>query len=186
MQEFSKTLEDSSITALLEGAVASDKPHLFRRTISIWRRYELLPAPLLGFLPIGDAIGVLNPLMGQGISVAAWQASGLLDLVNDRGSERSVESLAKLTKSYLQHAGSACGSAWNLESAVNQALRRGDEGLLRRSSMLSKLIAEDPEVHRLYVRVWHLLEPAEKLADIFEKVTREEDGGERLALGPLI
>lgn len=161
MQEFAATLEDKGIAALLGGAVARGAPNLFRRTIATWRRYDLLSKPLVGFLPIGDAIGSLNPLFGQGISVSAWQAAGLADLLRGMPSGPAREQISWLTTAYLRHAAMACGRAWALGEVVGRAV----EGLTGgRSRVFTELIQDFPELHSHYVRVWHLLEPAETLA----------------------
>jgi len=157
-------LEDPSIADLLKNATASGIPHTFRRTTGTWRRYDLLPQPLVGFFPIGDAIGALNPLFGQGISVAAWQASGLADLLEDERIGSNRERLARLTGAYLRHAAMVCGRAWTMGEVVDRAVR-GPNADSDRSRAFSELIRDDPALHSLYVRIWHLLEPAEALAE---------------------
>ncbi len=164
MQAFAAKLEDLSIALLLEHAANVETPHLFRRPIATWRRHDHLPKPLVGFLPIGDSIGTLNPLFGQGISVAAWQASGLADLLADRLADPSRDRLAQLTLDYLQHAATVCGRAWTLEADVDRAVR-GSNGDDRRRRALTELIRNDPELQRRYVGIWHLLEPAEILEE---------------------
>lgn len=165
MQEFATTLEDPSIAALLQRATVSGGLHLFRRATATWRRYEYLPSPLVGFLPIGDAIGALNPLFGQGLSVAAWQASGLADLLKDSPDDPGREQLARLTVAYLRHAAMACSNAWRLGKFMER-LVRGPNGDADRSHALVQLIRDDPELHRHYVRIWHLLEPPETLDEL--------------------
>ena len=164
MKAFAATLGDPAIAALLEHSVVVGKPHIFRRRIATWRRYDRVPLPLVGFLPIGDAIGALNPLFGQGISVAAWQASGLADLLRDAPFGAGRKQLAWLTEAYLRHAAMACGRSWTLKETVDRAVR-DPSGNSDRSRVFTELIREDPEFHNLYVRIWHLLEPAETLEE---------------------
>lgn len=167
MKAFAETLEDPAIGALLENAVASGTPHLFQRKVATWRRYDLLPRPLTGFLPIGDALGVLNPLMGQGISVAAWQASGLADLLK-------YVPFAELTAAYLHHAAMACGRSWRLQELIDRAVG-GPNSDNTRSKLLSRLIVDDANLHSLYVRIWHLLEAPERLGEILDRVAAESE-----------
>ena len=169
MQAFAATLEDPSIAALLEHAAANGTPHLFRRTTATWWRYDRLPCPLIGFLPIGDAIGVLNPLFGQGISVAAWQASGLADLLKAAPSGPHRKQLAQLTMAYLQHAAMVCGTAWKVGKLIDRVLR-GPGGSADRSHEFTELLREDAKLQSHYVRIWHLLEPAETLTETLDRV----------------
>jgi 2-polyprenyl-6-methoxyphenol hydroxylase-like FAD-dependent oxidoreductase len=182
MQAFSATLEDPSIAALLEHATASGTPHLFRRTTATWRRYDHLNRPLVGFLPIGDAIGTLNPLFGQGVSVAAWQASGLADLLEDVPISPDRKRLARLTAAYLRHAAMACRRAWTLGEHIDRAVL-GSRADVDRRRAFSELIQNDSRLHTLYVRIWHLLEPAEALEDpsIAERLAAAVLGSGRLA-----
>jgi 2-polyprenyl-6-methoxyphenol hydroxylase-like FAD-dependent oxidoreductase len=175
MQAFARTLEDRSIAELLKHSTARGVPHLFRRRIATWQRYDRLPNPLVGFLPIGDAIAALNPLFGQGISVAAWQASGLADLLKDASAGSDRGQLASLTAAYLRHAAMVCGKSWTLREVVDRAVRRG-RGSADRSRTLSELIRQDPALHSHYVRIWHLLEPAESLEEILDSLASRNLG----------
>jgi 2-polyprenyl-6-methoxyphenol hydroxylase-like FAD-dependent oxidoreductase len=112
MRAYAATLEAPWIADLLADASAVTEPHLFRRLNARWRRYDLLADPVAGFLPLGDSIATLNPLLGQGMSVAAWQASALADLVN------AGRSGAELTSAYLAEAAEACRAAWTLAGLV--------------------------------------------------------------------
>lgn len=175
MQAFATTLEDPAIAVLLQHATARGAPHLFRRPTASWRRYDLLSQPLVGFLPIGDAIGALNPLFGQGISVAAWQASGLADLLKKTpaGSER--EQLSRLTVDYLRHAAMACQWAWTVGKIVDQAICGLSDNIDQSRSLFNRLISEEPWLQSHYVRIWHLLEPAETLGKILDGLMSRRD-----------
>jgi 2-polyprenyl-6-methoxyphenol hydroxylase-like FAD-dependent oxidoreductase len=163
VRAFASTLEDPAIAMLLEGATAVSEPRLFRKITASWRRYDLLARPLPGFFPIGDAIASLNPLFGQGMSVAAWQASELADVVAE------VDDVAEATARYLARASAAVVAAWSLGELVDAAL-----GGTERRRAVSALVHDDPEFHAMYVRIWHLLEPAAVLdrPDIRAKIDR--------------
>jgi flavin-dependent dehydrogenase len=136
-------LQDPMIGHVLRGAVALGKATLFRKPTATWRRYDELDQPLTGLLPIGDAVAALDPLFGQGISVATWQAALLADLVVDPSLD-----LARLTTEHLRASADACRSAWELGRAVDEA-----------APGLAKSVASDPAAHRAYVEAWHLLRP---------------------------
>lgn len=128
-------------------------------------RYDLLEHPLQGFLPIGDSIASLNPLFGQGMSIASWQASELDTLLS--AYRHGEIDLADLTPSYLSKALHAAQSAWNLGEVVDQTITGATAAELEyikgRYAALANLIEEDPELHKLYVSIWHLVEPASAL-----------------------
>lgn len=57
--------------------------HLTRSTGNKWRRYDLLPNPVVGLISIGDAICAFNPFYAQGMSSAARSALILADLLDE-------------------------------------------------------------------------------------------------------
>ena len=64
--------------------------HLTRSTGNKWRRYDLLPDPVIGLVSVGDAICAFNPFYAQGMSSAARSALILADLLDeDRPLDRS-------------------------------------------------------------------------------------------------
>jgi flavin-dependent dehydrogenase len=143
-------LEDPWIADLLETAEPVSAPRLFHKATARRRRYELLDAPLPGFLPIGDAFASLNPLFGQGVSVAAQQAVILAEALAEHNDANTF------TRTYLQQAAAAAERAISLGEAV--------DAVLPDPNAFAAKLTEDAELHALYVRVWHLLEPASALA----------------------
>jgi flavin-dependent dehydrogenase len=133
---------------LLSRARPRGRPQLFRRPTATWRRYDELTQPVIGLLPVGDAIATLNPLLGQGISVAAWQARMLGQLLLE-GDPTPVE---LLTRRYLERSAVAAQAAWELSELPN-ALMADPVA----HAALTEAIRHDPAAHRRYVEVWHLL-----------------------------
>lgn len=165
MLAYAKGLEDPTVAGLLAGARPAGAPNLFRKGTATWRRYDHMEMPLSGFLPIGDAVASLNPLFGQGMSVASWQAAGLAELLRDRA---AANSLSELTARFLSGAAESCRAAWELGDLVDRAAGvaevEGVVGAAQRQAFV-QLIRDDAEIHRLYVRTWHLLEPASRLLE---------------------
>lgn len=153
-----RTLEDPAIARVLDRARCIGDMYAFRRVTAHWRRYDTLDAPLPGFLPLGDAIASLNPLYGQGMSIAAWQAHLLRDILTETD-RTAVLDLHNLTVQYLHAAASAIDWAWDLGALIDQELEARPK--------LVQRIFDDPEVHRHYLAVWHLLEPASSLGSVF-------------------
>ena len=103
----------------------------------------------------------LDPLLGQGMSVAAWHASILAEALA-RTNHRSTP--ADITKSYLSRAATACHAAWELEEV---AMEQTSES---RMHELGTQLASDIELHRRYVSAWHLTERATVIRDAFAAI----------------
>lgn len=162
-------LEDHRPFDTLIQAGTGSAPRRFRREIAAWRRYDQLDHPVTGYLPLGDAIATLDPLYGQGMSVAAWQATILGDLAR----LHARQDLATLTRDYLDGAARAVASAWNVGMLVDGLDRPAADTSEQPSPVsqrrLGRLIAEHPDLHRSYVRMWHLLDPAADLGQLVER-----------------
>lgn len=158
---FSQALPDPQVGNLLGQARVVVPPRVFGKPTAVWRHYERQAAPVTGLLPLGDAVGSLNPLFGQGISVAAWQAAGLA------AAARTSASTEDLTRRHLDQAAEACAAAWALMHVymppAGTDLPRLDDGEWQ---TLAGLVREDASAHRRYVGMWHLLEPTSVLREL--------------------
>ena len=116
---------------------------------------------MVGFLPVGDSLASLNPLFGQGISVASQQSIELGSLLTSYvGGEVGRTAL---TATYLDQAVHRAQTAWNLGEVVDNTISGSSEdmqAITRRQKALGQLISDNPELHKKYVGIWHLIEPA--------------------------
>lgn len=157
---YARTLEDPSLGALVAESEPASPVSLFHKKLTTWRHYEHMESPISGLLYIGDSFASLNPLFGQGISVAAWQGAVLARHLRKIG---AVDRDA-LTDNYISDAAAAIRAAWDLGGLIDPDERW--QRYLRdpmHAKALAQLLFEDESLHRTYVGIWHLVEPARSL-----------------------
>jgi 2-polyprenyl-6-methoxyphenol hydroxylase-like FAD-dependent oxidoreductase len=114
--EFAKTLPAPYIYNVISRAQAIDEPQAARFPASVRRRYEHMNRFPEGFLVLGDAICSLNPVYGQGMSVAALEAVEL-DKALREGSQ-------KFARSFFARAAKIVDAPWSM--AAGNDLRMPD------------------------------------------------------------
>ncbi len=142
------------LRSVVEDAVPLGVPSVFRRREALWRHYEELDSPVVGFIPLGDSFVSTNPVHGQGIGVAAWQASSL------RSSLSAGLDTLGWTKTYLQAAGRAARQAWDLDGVPVPTISTSEWITLGQGMTASA------DLQRRYVGIWHLTEQASSLRDL--------------------
>ena len=147
-------------------------------TESRWRHFAQVADFPHGLLPIGDAICRLNPVYGQGMSVAAREASLLFDLLGRSDSDL----LSKLASDFLPKAENLIADPWAMSAMPDfiypetTGLRPQDlQDRLNFQKGLSRLAARDSAVFELLTDVRHLLKPLSVLNDqsIVERIEKE-------------
>jgi hypothetical protein len=137
----------------------------------------------LGLLPLGDVIGTFNPLLAQGMTIAALHAETLESALAVDGKRGGDRNLAKLAADYIPAATKLSVSAWtagayaDLLYPATKGERPADfDAYHAERRALRNMMFEDPEVHRLAVRVTQLLDPPSVLprAEILARVAAEK------------
>ena len=122
-EEFTARLEHPIVHEWLGAAQADGPPLGYRRAANIRRRYDRLPAPE-GLLVVGDAATSINPVYGQGISVAALGAQALARaLAGGRPTARRLQRL--VIEAGEQAWQISTGVDKNLPTATGNAVRSG-------------------------------------------------------------
>ncbi|MGV0744858.1 hypothetical protein [Mycolicibacterium sp. XJ870] len=132
-----------------------------RNTNAVWRRYDLMTRFPAGFLVTGDALCSLNPLYGQGMTMAALQAVALRDCLRSGRDD--------LGPRFFAAAAGHIGPTW----ARNRANDRVPEPTVRPTTrkrlqkwMMSASLnaaATDVRVAEQFLRVNNLVDPPARL-----------------------
>jgi 2-polyprenyl-6-methoxyphenol hydroxylase-like FAD-dependent oxidoreductase len=151
----------SAISEQLRAALPVGDIVKFRNPASVWRRYDQMPRFPAGLLVIGDAQCSLNPIYGQGMTMAALQALALRDCLDNGDVE--------LARRFFASAAQPIAQAW----ARNRSAERGPVTTGRwswRKRLRSKIIetclvaaSNDAAVAESLLRVVHLIDPPSRL-----------------------
>lgn len=159
-----RRLRTRTIHDAIRHARPAGMPQRFVFPESSWRHYETVVDFPQGLIPIGDAVCRFNPVYGQGMSVAAREASILADLLARRAG--NAEGLAGLPQDFLAEALPWIAGAWSMSAMPdlaypqNHGERPADlEHTLDFVSALNRIAARDRDVHELLVAVRHLARP---------------------------
>ncbi|OBK32357.1 FAD-dependent oxidoreductase [Mycobacterium sp. 1245111.1] len=135
----------------------------FRNPTSIWRRYDRMERFPGGLLVMGDAQCSLNPIYGQGMTMAALQAITLRDCLHDGRDE--------LARRFFAGSARTIGPVWARNQANERAPAaagtRSMQARLRSRIVKGALIAaaKDAAVAERLLRVAHLIDPPERVND---------------------
>jgi 2-polyprenyl-6-methoxyphenol hydroxylase-like FAD-dependent oxidoreductase len=163
-----RRLRTRTIYDMIKNAKPAGMPQRFGFPASSWRHFETVVGFPQGLIPIGDAVCRFNPIYGQGMSVAAREASILADLLRRYAGDPG--GLAGLPRDFLVEAQPWIAGAWSMSAIPDLAYpqTRGErptdlEQKLSFVSGLYRLAARDPDVHKLLVAVRHIARPHDAL-----------------------
>jgi 2-polyprenyl-6-methoxyphenol hydroxylase-like FAD-dependent oxidoreductase len=137
---------------------------VFRNTAATWRRYDHMPRYPAGVVVIGDALCTLDPIWGQGMTMAAVQALTLRDCLRTGDPD--------LPRRFFSAAAGHIGPTWAMNQANDRIpLADGDPGALRHriskwatDAALSAATSDVTLTERLF-RVANLIDPPSRLQD---------------------
>jgi 2-polyprenyl-6-methoxyphenol hydroxylase-like FAD-dependent oxidoreductase len=166
---YARQLGTASIYEAVKDAERISEVARYAFPASVWRHFGAVDIPI-GLLPVGDVICRLNPVYGQGITVAVQEAIVLRHLLGRKASQR--DALAAVGKAFLAEAEALLEGPWSL-SAVPDFIypqtvgeRPADlENTLRFQGALNRLAVRDPAIYQLLIEVRHLLKPLDVLKD---------------------
>jgi uncharacterized protein (TIGR02246 family) len=163
MLEAAEQILPAAFMTVLRDATPIGEIAISRSTAAGWRRYDRMPRLPNGLLVLGDALCNLNPLYGQGMTLAALQALALRDCLR--------EGNTNLAHRFYRAAAEQIGPVW----AMNQANDRPPatntpptlRGRVRSWTQRAALTAasNDIVVTERILRVRNLIDPPTRLQD---------------------
>jgi 2-polyprenyl-6-methoxyphenol hydroxylase-like FAD-dependent oxidoreductase len=167
---YARTLRTPTLYDAIKQAKRVGEINRFGFSESVWRHFERVEGFPRGLLPIGDLLCRFNPIYGQGMSVAAQEASLLHRVLQSRAVE--TDPLAGLAEIALSEAQVLIDAPWAMSTVPDfvypetRGQRPTDfDNALSFSRALARIAAQDPAVHKLMLEVQHLLKPRSAYRD---------------------
>lgn len=162
MLGYADSLACPDIAAVMRGSVPLTEPLRYRFGESTWWHYEALDRRPSRYLVIGDAICSLNPVYGQGMTIAALEALTLRRLLGEHGGD--------LERRYFRATGKLVAAAWQT-SAVGDlrfpaATGQRPPGFVLLNAYLARYRAAasvDPLLGRSFLRVANMIDKPTRL-----------------------
>ena len=162
VRAFARTLASPDLTALLDGREPLARPRAFRFPSCRRRRFDQRPGMPRGYVAIGDTVCSFDPAFGQGMSVAALEATALAEEI-DRGGAGIEERLHRRCAAIVDGPWRIVVGADLLIPGVRGEAPPGHAMIstyLRRVQLAAR---RDPVVAAAFLRVVNLLAPPPSL-----------------------
>jgi 2-polyprenyl-6-methoxyphenol hydroxylase-like FAD-dependent oxidoreductase len=182
---FAADLALPDVRAVLLDAEPEDEPVAFRYPTSMRNRYELLERFPDGLVTLGDAVCTLNPIYGQGMTVAALEAAALQ---HHLARSRPLQPLG-----YLRDVGRINGAAWALALGADLSFPDVEGRRTPVTRMLERYVGRlqagattDPRLGRAFLRVTSLIDPPQALfrPSVLARTLASRDTGPRETEAP--
>jgi 2-polyprenyl-6-methoxyphenol hydroxylase-like FAD-dependent oxidoreductase len=165
---FAQALYTPTVYDLIKDAERVTTITAYRTPTSVWRHYERLTAFPEGLVVLGDALSSFNPVYGQGMSSAALQVQAFQQVLHKRAT--ASQGLDGLAQAFFPQAAAIVSTPWTLAAHQDwafpqtQGARPADLAEdAQYFAALDALTADDVEVYRLLVDVFHLVKPLSAL-----------------------
>jgi flavin-dependent dehydrogenase len=151
---FARSLRFPDLHDAVAAAEPIDGPSAYRFQANVRRRYERMQQFPQGFVVVGDAICSLNPIYGQGMTVAALHALALRDHLTPDPGRRILRELARVTDGPWEMAIGADLAVPGVDGR-RSARRRIAGAYVNR---LQAAAEHDPRLARAFIRVTGLVD----------------------------
>src|SRR5215207_3682327 len=160
---FAADLALPDVHRVLEHAEPLDEPVAYRSPASIRNRYDRLTRFPNGLAVLGDAVCTLNPIYGQGMTVAALQAAALCRHLAKNGRQLPP-------RRYLREVGRISGSAWAIALGADLSFPEVDGPRTPGTRLFGRYIgrlqagaSHDARLGRAFLRVTSMVDPPSSL-----------------------
>ncbi|WP_375515630.1 hypothetical protein [uncultured Nostoc sp.] len=165
--DFARSLRNPIIYEAILNAKAISPLTAYHRTENSWRHYEKLSRLPSGFVLVGDAVCAFNPVYGQGMTTAAIGAFTLDKCLRKQLSRHPDGNLVGLSQSFQKQLSKIIAIPWLMATGEDFRWHTTVGG---RPNLMTKLMqqyldqvlllaTENPDIHRLFLEVMHLLKP---------------------------
>jgi flavin-dependent dehydrogenase len=166
--EFARSLPSSRLYDAIKDAEPVGPIYGYRRAENRLRQYDQLPQYLEGFLLLGDSVFALNPVYGQGMTVAAIAAMTLGETITDQRRRSGNGDLTGLAMRFQQQLGKVLAMPW--QTATNEDMRwpktEGGHELDLPTRLIQKYFSQvmraaphNPIVTDAFYRIQHMVTP---------------------------
>jgi flavin-dependent dehydrogenase len=166
--EFARSLPSPRLYDAIKNAEPAGPIYGYRRAENRLRQYDQLPQYLEGFLLLGDSVFALNPVYGQGMTVAAISAMTLGEAITEQRRRAGDSDLTGLAQRYQQQLGKVLAMPW--QTATNEDMRwpktEGGHDLDLPTRLIQKYFSQvmraaphNPTVVDAFYRVQHMVTP---------------------------
>jgi len=152
-----------SLEAVMRAAEPIGEVAVFRFPGGAWRRYDKMRGFPAGLLVFGDAICSLNPIYGQGMTVAAQEALALRDCLAD-------EAPTELSRRFFRAAAKQIRPVWLMNQFLDYLLWQTDgrpsvlkRTMSRQMDKALRVAENDGVVTEAVFRVTNLVDPPTRL-----------------------
>ncbi len=179
--EFAQSLPDQRIYEAIKDATPLTEVWSFRRGENRLRHYERLSRHLESFLVFGDAVYALNPVYGQGMTLAALAGMEMDKCLREQQTAHPDGNLNGLAKSFQKQLATVIAGPWQLATGedrrwnVDENIAPADFPTRMIQGYMGKLFSvslNDTSVTEAFFHVQQMLKPPTSLfrPDILWKV----------------
>lgn len=161
---FARSLPTHKIYDAIKGATPLSDIYGYRRAENRLRHYDNLPSYLENFVVFGDAVYALNPVYGQGMSVAALGGMALDQCLR----EQDATHLTGMAERFQKVLGEVIALPWQMATGEDQrwATSEGSEQLDPGTLMMQRYLdqvqlvtMQNPAVTEAFYLVQQMIEP---------------------------
>ncbi len=169
---FTRTLPDLRVYEALANAEALTDPVGFRQAENRLRCYDSLPRYLEGFLLCGDSVYALNPVYGQGMTVAAMAAQTLDRMLQRHRRNHAAADQTGLAAAFQKELARVIAAPWQMATGQDKrwqsvegaealdAVTKIMQGYLDR---VQRVMMYNPRVAEAFFYVMHMVSGPEIL-----------------------